>query len=588
MTMFVEFSLIVEVLSYFMDNPSTHDASLPSDMQSESEFRDYPPEYWTHDADSEDHGRAIGPANVDTDIAPSNAPAKRNRGEGASDSLSEVARLRRWFGMPSDSDSELLDMAAASGRTAGDSSTEAPAAVSDAAPALLVATPAAAPRVEAGSSRRGRALAPASAANKTKSRAHAHAATSPAPRTTAAAASAKSTTRAHASQVGSSKAASIILDDDGGQAEEFDDFDVPNNFWSQEGFWYCKKCHPIEGKINSLMRRKGHGGVENYLGRLQERTSGVAHLMRHWEACQSGVATPQESAAVAQRRLFRKHDMSLTDSQWAYAIAKHRISYAFFDCPIVQGLLNRQTSPSSAHCAKMLVAKMHDSLKIDIKNRVKNRPSLLALDGGTLHKQTLINVMLIPIIVADELITTGNRNPPLFLGSFPTADSTAATIANIISKCAQDVKDTYESTVIGVVTDNASAMVAGAADVEFDEQATTFAELPAASDEPTPDLPLDELRSSGRFFIHMRCTCHMAQLVIGDVFKALPAVEKVFTTVGKMTRQQRLQLAEAPAHCDRGYARGATSCFRNTTPKSTARFRRRSATRRYVLHCKTD
>jgi hypothetical protein len=112
------------------------------------------------------------------------------------------------------------------------------------------------------------------------------------------------------------------------------------------------------------------------------------------------------------------------------------------------------------------ISELAAQLKVEMK-AILNGPVVLACDGGTLHRQPMLNfaMMILPT-------KPGETPQTYYVCSRRVDDGKAATIKSNIRAVKRHVELTYGVHPIAIVTDNASAMAAGIAqeaEEELDE-----------------------------------------------------------------------------------------------------------------------
>ena len=305
------------------------------------------------------------------------------------------------------------------------------------------------------------------------------------------------------------------------------DFDVDKHFWHAEGdpHWYCKICHP--GNVpNPNCKATGKGGLGRDGRFAGNTTSSRRAMMNHVD--KHARDKPQKSSAAAQHDFFegKSGDAEQGLLMWGYA---------FVDCGWAFNTASRSSfrqavlhaskhAPLNRNKAKEAVTKVACSLRNHLQSLVKGGMVLLGVDGGTMNGRTCLNFVMSP--------TYGQRKV-YFIRSVRVNDCTAATIASHTKDIIDHCSRAYNVRVIGIVTDNASAMVRAAADVASDEEATDEdKELP---DDPGADINIENAQE---MFIHVRCWAHTFQLCIGDLAK-LKELELAVSCVKRMWKLSR-------------------------------------------------
>jgi hypothetical protein len=109
---------------------------------------------------------------------------------------------------------------------------------------------------------------------------------------------------------------------------------------------------------------------------------------------------------------------------------------------------------------KAEITNLATKLRQIVRLKYQGSPCLLALDGGTLHRTTLLNFMLLSV---------RPNSTPLFVVSRQVRDLTAATIKKTISEVASLVREVFGMIPVGIVSDNASAMARAIEDYDEDD-----------------------------------------------------------------------------------------------------------------------
>jgi hypothetical protein len=115
--------------------------------------------------------------------------------------------------------------------------------------------------------------------------------------------------------------------------------------------------------------------------------------------------------------------------------------------------------PSAAEL-KAAIGNLAAKLRQQIRVKFQGFPCLLAVDGGTLHRITLLNFVVLPMC--------SSRVAPLFVCSRRVDDCTSRTITKEVLEVKKYVQTMFGMFPVGCVSDNASAMARALADAADD------------------------------------------------------------------------------------------------------------------------
>jgi hypothetical protein len=247
------------------------------------------------------------------------------------------------------------------------------------------------------------------------------------------------------------------------------------------------------------------------------------------------VHAPQENTTAAVERLFSfgkdKYELwawAVVESNLPFTIAKHSLYAAILDSIPAELRSKVRLDIPTAEQIRTAIAQLAIKLRQQIRHKFLGHPCLIAIDGGTLHRCTLLNFVVHSVRSRAALFVTSRR----------VDDCTAATIAAATREVRDYCRNAFGMCPVGVVTDNASAMARAAEDLDEDE-------VDLAAPFFTEDVDGEQIADDDdtRFFVHVRCWAHVWQLLIGDVAKKLPVAVEMLKRVLHIPRATRAKVA---------------------------------------------
>jgi hypothetical protein len=199
-------------------------------------------------------------------------------------------------------------------------------------------------------------------------------------------------------------------------------------------FWYCQKCFDDKGAPLKPTVSGGKRG-EGLVGRFSSSSSPFARR-KHYSTHASDISVSLLSQATAAEHLFSNSRGEL----WAWAVVDCNLPFSIARPSLCEALrasippefraLARFSVPEAAEI-KAEITNLATKLRQIVRLKYQGSPCLLALDGGTLHRTTLLNFMLLSV---------RPNSTPLFVVSRQVRDLTAATIKKTISEVASLVR----------------------------------------------------------------------------------------------------------------------------------------------------
>jgi hypothetical protein len=302
-------------------------------------------------------------------------------------------------------------------------------------------------------------------------------------------------------------------------------------------FWYCQKCFDDKGAPLKPTVSGGKRG-EGLVGRFSSSSSPFARR-KHYSTHASDISVSLLSQATAAEHLFSNSRGEL----WAWAVVDCNLPFSIARPSLCEALrasippefraLARFSVPEAAEI-KAEITSLATKLRQIVRLKYQGSPCLLALDGGTLHRTTLLNFMLLSV---------RPNSTPLFVVSRQVRDLTAATIKKTISEVASLVREVFGMIPVGIVSDNASAMARAIEDYDEDDDDDVAGAAMFTEDPPANEDEAEEEEGEANFFVHVRCWSHVFQLLIGDVAKQLPTAVEVLRKVLHISRSTRDHVA---------------------------------------------
>ena len=230
------------------------------------------------------------------------------------------------------------------------------------------------------------------------------------------------------------------------------------------------------------------------------------------------------------------------------------------DCKFLADFLRLKGVAPNRRAAKLLIAEVAAGFRRTLLERLAGESVIIAVDGGTIQRQPLLNFCV------------AGGGVVYFWRSFPVANMTADTI----HERTKDVRDELLACgvfPIGVVSDNASAMVRMAANMasatradgdsdDEPEQEVEAAALNSDSDSTSESddefQPQDLSKVFGEalgrfdgFFHHIRCWTHTLQLLFSDMRRQCRDVAQAFAITSDVlakcsVRKVRSKLPKLP------------------------------------------
>jgi hypothetical protein len=327
---------------------------------------------------------------------------------------------------------------------------------------------------------------------------------------------------------------------------------LAKHFWTEgKQFHFCRICHPGD-VFNRFAGSTGKGGA-GIKGRFVYSTAPKT-LRMHAEEHTEAIALARKNATNVQHSFSRVvTGITVPHQNWAIAIAMSGMAFSDVENAYIRAAIeSNEPLPQNREQATTAVTKLKQSLQLELKHKLHGCMVMLALDGGTLNRQSLLNFAMIPIPTSN-----GMTPVPYFVESVRVASSTANSIAGEVEKIIKLTSEVYGVKVIGMVTDNASNMVRAARELGgYDDEAEDDLDDTATADDPNaieawlaeerPEPLVQVSPTVSTFFVHLRCWAHTLQLMIGDIAKqsqaAITAVKNLWclprATRNKLTAER--------------------------------------------------
>ena len=309
-----------------------------------------------------------------------------------------------------------------------------------------------------------------------------------------------------------------------------------------ESKWLCLRCFPgfddfqDEARVNKAGRQ---AGVFKTGGQKSDREYHVAaHIKKEQE---TGKKSSSQKSPEAYQRQPTLSDFVMGKKQASKFVAAWILlgaSMRRIEHPLVQEVLGSVLRASGATSRKGFSVQAKITAQV-LRDRILDlgckKSVVLMVDAGTILRRTFLNFT----IAFDRRL--------FFWRSFEmqrcTSDQVQARTSSVLSELR--LKDLFP---VAVVSDSASNMVKALKELEFDQADEEDDEADDDDDfgiDARTIIDRTELGSQESFFFHVRCWCHVYQLVIGDVRKGCRLVDEAITAVervvpllqGRMARQ---------------------------------------------------
>ena len=276
------------------------------------------------------------------------------------------------------------------------------------------------------------------------------------------------------------------------------------------GVVYCKVCYPALCEANlsrTVLKKTARGSKGVFQG-------GMSQFRRHMKddhATIDDARTPTKQTPTKQQTEFST--CRCTPYDLALFICRGNLSFNFFEdssCQMMRQIFNAAKIAQNRRAIAELVVDQADVYWKATLLRHKGNAALLLIDGGTVLKRTFLNVCL---AVDSEI---------LFMYSHPVLRLDSNTVSDILETTIVDLQKSNIQ-VIGIVTDNASAMIkASAAHVTIKCEKDSVSDSDDETEEEDEGVEQEEVEVphiTAHFVTHIRCWAHSLQLVLADAAK---------------------------------------------------------------------
>lgn len=284
----------------------------------------------------------------------------------------------------------------------------------------------------------------------------------------------------------------------------------------------CLSCYPFAARDEEIAKGKLRKHNRGYRGVFA--SGNVSAQTRHLESHTKTNSELSQQTSLSSWQSEQKQPATATTKsrQVALMFCSLNLSFNSIEHRDAQPLRDAVKACGVTPSRRTITAIIHseaETMRKEMAQHLCGSSVLLAIDGGTVLRRSYLNFCV------------AGKGAVFFLKTVGVKKLDAATIQHHVT-VSRDELFAAGSYCVGVVSDNASAMVKATRDIQ-EEMAD---ELEEDEDDVAPvDIDYNDAADDGNpFFYHCRCWCHTFQLLLQDVQKKSLRMKNAFETANML------------------------------------------------------